>query len=298
MRYYNIAEIKISIDGIDESFEENFCSKLKEYEVPRFNEPDMNIKYFDNCKNFSLISSSAKEQVCINGRHWCETNDGYLIYDTAPDTNETVLYINADKCWHNIEIAFEQFERFKGASSDIRLFNTMIDVMRQSILHHNGIIIHSSALKYTDAAGKDHGLIFSAPSGTGKSTHTKLWQDSYGSRVKIVNDDTPILKFDNEKVLLCGMPWSGSTGINSNNIVPLDAIIFIERGISNSIRKMSSIEKIHRLLSETNKSIFKANMTLTLDAVEKLIKTVDIYLLSCTISTDAVDVVKNELGLV
>lgn len=295
MRYYNIANIKIMFDGIDaEDFEESFCSKLIEYETGRFDIADMNVKF---TTDYRVDIPQGTEIACFNWRHWVKTDTGYFIYDTAPDTGETVLYIKADETWSNITIAFDYIERFAGAKNDLRLFNIMIEVLKQGILWHNGIIVHSSSIKYTDNDGNDYGLIFSAKSGTGKSTHTQLWQTLYGDRVKIINDDTPILKFESDGVMLCGMPWSGSTGINSNCITPLKAIVFIQRGTQNSIRPLTATEALPRLLSETAKSVFVQNLNRTLEAADKLIKNVDIYLLTCNISTDAVKTVQQELGI-
>jgi hypothetical protein len=91
-----------------------------------------------------------------------------------------------------------------------------------------GGVLHASSL-----AWRGHGIAFSANSGTGKSTHVGLWQQLLGDEVVVVNDDKPAIVFEGDQAMLCGTPWSGKHAINTNVTVPLEAIVFIERGEQN-----------------------------------------------------------------
>ena len=73
-------------------------------------------------------------------------------------------------------------------------------------------------------------VLFTAKSGTGKSTHTKLWRDLFGERAVMVNDDKPLLRILKDGVLVCGTPWDGKHRLSTNCALPLKAICILERG--------------------------------------------------------------------
>lgn len=154
-----------------------------------------------------------------------------------------------------------------------------------------GGILHASSL-----AWRGHGIAFSANSGTGKSTHVGLWEQRFGDEVTIVNDDRPAIIFPDEKPLLCGTPWSGKTALNANVQVPLEAIVFIERGTENSIRRLDSLESYFNLAAQIWRPYYDARVgEKMMDFAERLMATVPIYCLTCNISHEAVETVVKEI---
>ncbi len=86
----------------------------------------------------------------------------------------------------------------------------LADVFNKKILKYNAIFLHSSAILY-----KGKAYLFSADSGVGKSTHTKLWIKKFGAEnVQIINDDKPIIRFIDNDWYVYGSPFDGGTGIN------------------------------------------------------------------------------------
>ena len=77
--------------------------------------------------------------------------------------------------------------------------------------------------------------LFTASSGTGKSTHTRLWREYFGDRAIMVNDDKPFLRITADCVLAYGSPWSGKHGLAANVCVPLKGICSLHRGKENVI---------------------------------------------------------------
>lgn len=151
------------------------------------------------------------------------------------------------------------------------------------LLHNTGMKLHSSAVKWNEKA-----FLFSADSGTGKSTHRKMWQQLYGEdAVKVINDDKPALRLFDDKWYVFGTPWCGKDGINKNIKVPLGGICFLERGPENRIRKLTPLEAVPRLINQTVLTEDKDEMNLLLDSLDKLIRKIPIYLLECTPTTDA-----------
>lgn len=154
----------------------------------------------------------------------------------------------------------------------------------KGLLDHDGMLLHSSAIMMDGKA-----YLFSARSGTGKSTHTKLWQELYGEDKAVnFNDDKPAIRVIDGKVYACGTPFSGKTDINLNVIVPLKAICFIERSEQNSIRKIPKIQAIPLIINQT---IFKNESEeirqKVYDVISKVLAEIPVYILSCNISTNA-----------
>ena len=107
--------------------------------------------------------------------------------------------------------------------------------LAEQLLEHDILLLHGSAV-----AVDGQGYLFTAKSGTGKSTHTRLWREAFGSRAVMVNDDKPFLRFTDSGILLCGSPWSGKHGLDTNITVPLTGICILTRGAENSILPISA----------------------------------------------------------
>lgn len=98
------------------------------------------------------------------------------------------------------------------------------------LLEREILLFHGSTV-----AVKGRAYLFTAPCGTGKSTHTRLWREVFGQDAVMINDDKPFLRFTPEGVLACGAPWSGKHGLDTNLSVPLAGICVLERGSVNAI---------------------------------------------------------------
>ncbi len=102
--------------------------------------------------------------------------------------------------------------------------------LAENLLPHNILLLHGSAVA---VAGE--GYLFTADCGTGKSTHVRFWREVFGLRAVMVNDDKPFLRLTDDAVLLCGAPWSGKHGLDTNITVPLKGICILRRGRENQI---------------------------------------------------------------
>ncbi len=154
-----------------------------------------------------------------------------------------------------------------------------------------GGVLHSSSI-----AHNGQGIAFSAPSGTGKSTHTGLWKEVFGDAVEIINDDKPAIWFDGDRAMLSGTPWSGKTALNRNRTVPLRAIVFIERGEKNAIRRLDTVDSMLHLTSQICRPYYDEALGIRmLDFTERVQTNVPVYCLACNISHEAVMTVYNEI---
>lgn len=146
----------------------------------------------------------------------------------------------------------------------------------RAIIKHNAVFIHSSALIYNGGA-----YLFSAKSGVGKSTHTKLWQEAFGDKVQMINDDKPVVRIYGDKIVAYGTPFDGGSGIANNISAPLKAIVFIERGEMNTVRIPSTAEIIKNLYISSTRFLNKENASQMLANFEKLLEITDFYILTC-----------------
>ena len=151
------------------------------------------------------------------------------------------------------------------------------------LLRFDGMMLHSSCIAVDGQA-----YLFSASSGTGKSTHTSLWKEHFGDRAVYVNDDKPALRFINGKVYACGTPFSGKTSLNSNVIVPVKGICLLNRGVENSIRIAARAYAVPKLFNQSYRPQDPELMDLALDILGRVIENVPVYELFCNISDDAV----------
>lgn len=148
---------------------------------------------------------------------------------------------------------------------------------------YNRFLFHGAAITW-----KEKGFLFTAPSGTGKSTHIALWRKYLGADVEIVNGDKPILEGKESEVQVYGTPWAGKEGWQKNRSTRLDSLCILEQAKENEIRKLNPTEAVPRLLRQTYFPDDAKQAGKTLELLDLLLKNVPVYLLRCNISKEAV----------
>lgn len=176
--------------------------------------------------------------------------------------------------------------------NDPRDYVSLGHAMEAFCLREKRMVLHSSCIAINGKA-----ILFSAPSGTGKSTHTQLWE-KYVPGTVCINDDTPVLRLDkDDAVYACGTPWSGSTTRNLNCQVPLAAVVMLRRGEKNHITRVDGIDTYARILGQTRKIPFRENIEAASNLCAELMERVPVYDLACDISENAVTTVREALGI-
>ena len=155
----------------------------------------------------------------------------------------------------------------------------------------DGFLFHAAVVQCRNMT-----IAFSAPRGTGKTTHALLWLDTFKGEARILNGDKPILRIEDRIVTAYGTPWSGKEGMNDNSGASLSAVCFLERGDCVGIRRLDNEEYLRRLIPQTyfdtdNESIGKCSKLFS-----KLISRVPAYLLDATISEEAVRVAYDRIS--
>ena len=127
------------------------------------------------------------------------------------------------------------------------------------------LLFHGSAV-----AVDGEGYLFTAKSGTGKSTHTRLWREVFGDRAVMVNDDKPFLQITQTGVLVCGSPWSGKHGLDTNITLTWKGICLLERGRENRIRKVEPKEAMPMLFKQSSPPLDPGRLPKYRELVEAL----------------------------
>ena len=155
-------------------------------------------------------------------------------------------------------------------------------VFYRSLLLHDGLLLHSSAVVVDGKA-----YLFSAPCGTGKSTHTGLWLKVFGDRAYILNDDKPALRLEDGAWYAYGTPWSGKHDISANVRVPVAGICFLKRGDENVIRPFSGSKAVFAFLEQTARPPETALRENLMDLTQKLMETLPVWQLACNMDKSA-----------
>ncbi len=150
------------------------------------------------------------------------------------------------------------------------------------MIDYNTILFHGSVVSVDDKA-----YLFTAKSGTGKSTHTRLWRKYFGERAIMVNDDKPLLKVDEKGVFAYGTPYNGKHRISNNICVPLKAIVILNRAETNTIVTSDKSEVFPMLLQQTYRPDDKIKMIKTLKILDRLSDNVRLYKLYCNMDIEA-----------
>lgn len=144
------------------------------------------------------------------------------------------------------------------------------------------LTFHSSGL-----AVDGQGYVFSATSGTGKSTHSRLWREYLGDAVMMINDDRPFIIVGEKRAYLCGSPWDGKHHLSTNTSVPLKGIAVLKRGEENSIRRMPKQEAWPKLFQQTYRPESSEGTMKVMRLLEHLMKIVPVWELTCNMEPDA-----------
>lgn len=150
----------------------------------------------------------------------------------------------------------------------------------RALLQHDGTYLHSSAVLLNGKA-----YLFSANSGTGKSTHTEKWCRLFGARY--LNDDKPALRLIDGVWMAYGTPWSGKHDLSSPEGAPVGGIAFLKRGEENAISPMPPQQAVPLLMVQSQWRLNEVQMQTQLTLADHLLRTVPIWELTCRNDDDA-----------
>lgn len=161
--------------------------------------------------------------------------------------------------------------------------------LEKILLDNQAFLLHSSFIRY-----RGRGILFSAPSGTGKSTQADLWEKFRGSDT--LNGDRAGVRCIDGAWTAFGMPFAGTSGIYRNESAPLTAIVTLAQGPENVIRRLRPMEAVRKLLPECScRRWDPAFMNGMLDLLLQLVSQVPVYHLECRPDEGAVNLLHDTL---
>ena len=212
----------------------------------------------------------------------CENGLIYTMRITRGDKIVLAYKISRDfKLWQviyddtktNGKYAFEHFNR---------LYSYII-------LNFGSIVFHSSLIEYDNK-----GILICGPSGTGKTTHARLWRDK--ENALIINGDRPLCSKQDKIWYGYGTPWCGTSGEMINRKVEIRAIVVLEQHSKNILTKLDNMTSIAKVISNVIVPMWDdAMMNKAMDYIQDIIENIPVYNLKCLPNYEAVEVLKNEI---
>lgn len=214
-----------------------------------------------------------------------------------------------EECWEGMEkVSFRwlsipyNWENHRGPQKWVcRYLHGMEDKFRYSslIFRHIGLnmmlnqkralLLHCSFIRL-----KETGILFSGPSGIGKSTQADLWNKM--EQADILNGDRAVIRKKNNIWKAFGLPYAGSSNIYRNESAKIGAIIVLRKSSDNQIKRLTLAEAYRFILSEVFQNSWNTDMQMiTLEVLEELIMEIPVFMLSCTADVRAVECLKKQL---
>mgnify|MGYP003455959333 CR=1 FL=1 len=158
------------------------------------------------------------------------------------------------------------------------------------IVKFGGVMLHASCVQY-----ENYAYLFSANSGTGKSTHTHLWLKKFPG-AEILNDDKPAIRYVDGKFYAFGTPWSGKFDESINAKTEIAGITFLSRGENNEIERVEGSTVTMDFINQTVRPTNKNYMLEFMGILDKVLTEVPIYRLKCNMSLEAVETSYNAMS--
>ena len=203
---------------------------------------------------------------------YCTSNNEYQ-YEISDVHGVLCSYMQSSPDFRNCSVAImgkTWSQRNYGLNNALMMTYAFASAEKQTMLMHASVIRHQ---------GK--GYLMTAPSGTGKSTHTRLWYDNIPG-CDLMNDDNPVVRIVDGQAIVYGSPWSGKTPCYRNIQAPVGGLVRIKQRPENSIRKYSPLEAFSNLLPaisnmKWDKRVYKG----VCDGIAELIRLCGMYELGC-----------------
>lgn len=159
----------------------------------------------------------------------------------------------------------------------------------QLLMNHQAFLLHAAVV---DWQGK--GILFTGPSGIGKSTQAQLWSDL--ENAQIINGDRGIIRCHSHGIKVWGSPYAGTSQVYKNQGVPIHAIVVLSQGRENTLRRLAGVTAFQSVLKEATALPWDQQFISDLaDLILDVTNRIPIYHLTCTPTSDAVEVLKKEL---
>lgn len=273
-KHYSFAGVEVSVE-IPEGWAYEDERQLAPFREDQVTDPHV----FHFRPVDSLSAPNANFEVLIPGMRVYRSGENYVRYIGTVDSG-----------WENAYIRAEYGEKEHFVQVKIREPITRIGVKtvlnalaaEHLVAESGGFIFHCA---YIDYHGK--AILFTAPSGTGKSTQAELWRVHRGA--EIINGDRAAVCVKDGTLVAAGIPFAGSSIYCLNRTLPIAAIVYLCQAPKTSIRKLRGVEAFSRIWEGVSVNTWvKEDVERVADAVRQAATEIPIYYLPCTPDESAV----------
>lgn len=213
-----------------------------------------------------------------------ERENGEYDWLTQTHDGEAQLSLHISKDWTE----FTLYEDNTGTKGE-RAFYEFGSLFCYAVLNHDACVLHGVVMEHNG-----RGILVTASSGTGKTTHTRMWRDR--ENALIINGDRCLCRKIDGKWYAYGMPWSGSSGEYINRRVPITAIVCLKQAPENTVRRMDVFEGTLALMQRIFAPVWHGELqNKAFDMTEALAAEITMLELSCRPDFKAVDVLKEAI---
>ena len=201
---------------------------------------------------------------------------------------------------HTLENKEKTFIAFSKKDNEIKLvtdetdsdlhapFEFLSRTVIHSLIDENVLSFHGVLLEHN---GK--GIIISAPSETGKTTHAHFWRD-YKNAIILNGDNACCYKEDKWNAF--SLPWSGTSGECVNRSIPVKALVILKQGSENTATKLEKLDAFSNAFSNVQyPSYDKSKTEKTVDLLEDFLKSIPVFLFECRNEKESADVLEKVL---
>lgn len=280
-RYYCIAGITVKVVGEYGIFSDDE-GILTQYKTP-VTSPDFVITF----KAVERVSQPMGECVFSSADKLVYSfSGGEIRYSSNVSDGYENANVRLCRCGNKLEaeVAFDGI--FRCVTARTILNSLQIEHMMAT---KERFILHCAYVEYQKNA-----ILFTAPSGVGKSTQAELWCRHRGAR--LINGDRAAIVPEKNTFSAHGVPFSGSSGIAKNEKYPIKAIVYLSQAPQNSIARLTGVSAFHKLWEGCSADVWnKTDMESCIKTVSNAASKIPMFYLRCLPNETAVEILDSEL---
>lgn len=258
--------------------------KLDPFRTDSASEDVTEINFNKTAVDIANISTVSREKDGFYSREVLKTENGTVWKLIRNNNSEVVLSFAVDDSERKIQLIEDNTETSGQAAFEFLSRIAVYSMIDSSVLTFHGVLMEIN--------GK--GVIISAPSETGKTTHARLWRDE--KNALIINGDNACCYKENGVWKGFGIPWSGTSGENLNRNVEIAALAILERAEENNVRRIDeyyAFRKLYSLIHYPSWDIRKTDAAF--DLCNDFLHDVPVFELECLPDIDAVETLHRAL---
>ncbi|MBQ3069900.1 MAG: hypothetical protein IJD01_08165 [Clostridia bacterium] len=185
----------------------------------------------------------------------------------------------------------EELSRLPAATNGVREAAALLRAVSAQLPAFDRLVLHAASVTMDG-----HAYTFVAPSGTGKTTHVRLWKQRFAGRAEILNGDRLLVHIRKDGVMAFGGPWRGKEGLGQNAFAPLKGLFLLTRSDMARCEPLSPSEMLPHLLRAVRYPKSEKERLQTLSLLEQLISLVPCYRLYAPLSMSAAEAAFTQTG--